>query len=72
VNARAAELIERLHLRPHPEGGFYAEVHRSQGDYSLVACMVAPGFDFHDFVLMAADDPLRAWIARAQPALNAY
>jgi uncharacterized protein len=29
MNARAAALIERLHLRPHPEGGFYAEVHRS-------------------------------------------
>ena len=160
MNARAAELIERLHLRPHPEGGFYAEVHRSsstvdaldgrsrraaltsiyfllpagaisrwhrvlsdevwchlegasielhlleaaqpsahtialgpvsastapqhtvpagvwqaarsRGDYSLAACMVAPGFDFADFALMAADDPLRAWIARQQPALAAY
>jgi uncharacterized protein len=29
VIARAAELIERLHLRAHPEGGHYAEVHRS-------------------------------------------
>ena len=27
---RAAALIERLRLQPHPEGGFYAEVHRSQ------------------------------------------
>jgi uncharacterized protein len=153
VNERAAELVERLHLRPHPEGGFYAEVHRSQqavdaqdgrphraaltsiyfllpegaisrwhrvlsdevwchlegaplelhlldatgptahtitlapqhtapagvwqaarsmGAYSLVACMVAPGFDFDDFALMAADDPLRTWLARAQPALDAY
>jgi uncharacterized protein len=160
VNARAAGLVERLHLRPHPEGGFYAEVHRSQqtvdaqdgrphraaltsiyfllpegavsrwhrvlsdevwchlegaplelhlldatgptahtitlepvsvrhapqhtvpagvwqaarstGAYSLAACMVAPGFDFDDFALMAADDPLRIWLARAQPALDAY
>jgi uncharacterized protein len=158
VDSRATELIERLHLRPHPEGGFYAEVHRSQqsvdakdgrphraaltsiyfllpqgaisrwhrvlsdevwchlegaplllhlldgtgptahtitlepvsaqhapqhtvpagvwqaarstGAYSLVACMVAPGFDFDDFALMSADDPLRAWIARTRPALN--
>ena len=30
MNARATELIEQLRLRPHPEGGFYAEVHRSQ------------------------------------------
>jgi predicted cupin superfamily sugar epimerase len=160
VNERAAELIERLHLRAHPEGGFYAEVHRSTsavdaldgrprraaltsiyfllpagassrwhrvlsdeawchlegapielhlldaaqpsahtialgpvsaharpqhtvpagawqaarsgGDYSLAACMVAPGFDFADFALMAADDPLRGWIARHHPALAAY
>jgi uncharacterized protein len=160
VNARTAELIERLHLRPHPEGGFYAEVHRSQqavdtldgrphraaltsiyfllpegaisrwhrvlsdevwchlegaplelhlldatgptahtitlapvsarhapqhtvpagawqaarstGAYSLVACMVAPGFDFDDFALMAADDALRTWIAREHPLLGAY
>ena len=29
VNPRAAELIARLDLRPHPEGGFYREVFRS-------------------------------------------
>jgi predicted cupin superfamily sugar epimerase len=160
VNERAAELIERLHLRPHPEGGFYAEVHRSaqnidaldgrphraaltsiyfllpagaisrwhrvlsdevwchlegapielhlldaaqpsahtitlgpvaahsapqhtvpagvwqaarsRGDHSLAACMVAPGFDFADFALMADDDPLHGWIARRHPALAPY
>ena len=160
MNARVAELIERLHLRPHPEGGFYAEVYRSQqavdaldgrsrraaltsiyfllpesaisrwhrvlsdevwchlegaplelhlldaatpsahtitlapvsahdapqhtvpagvwqaarstGAYSLAACMVAPGFDFDDFALMAADDPLRGWIGNHYPALSAY
>jgi predicted cupin superfamily sugar epimerase len=160
VSSRAAELIERLHLVPHPEGGFYAEVHRSMsavdpldgrprraaltsiyfllcegqishwhrvasdelwchlegapielhlldgfapaartvmlgpvashaepqctvparhwqaarssGSHSLAACVVAPGFDFADFTLMAADDPLRAWLARHQPALAAY
>jgi predicted cupin superfamily sugar epimerase len=160
VIARAAELIERLHLRPHPEGGYYAEVHRSSsavdpldgrarraaltsiyfllpegaisqwhrvrsdevwchlegapielhvlddtartvrstrlavvsqqalpqwvvdaglwqaarstGDYSLAACMVAPGFDFTDFTLMAADDPLRRWLASEHPALSRY
>ncbi len=160
MNARAAELIERLHLHPHPEGGFYAEVHRSSatvdaldgrphraaltsiyfllpegaisrwhrvlsdevwchlegaaielhvldasqpcahtillgpvsahalpqhtvpagawqgarssGAYSLAACMVAPGFDFADFALMAADNPLRGWIASHFQALTAY
>lgn len=160
MNGRATELIERLHLRPHPEGGFYAEVHRSAsvvnaldgrphraaltsiyfllpagaisrwhrvlsdevwchlegapielhlldaaqpnahtvalgpvsahtvpqhtvpagvwqaarstGAYSLAACMVAPGFDFDDFALMAADDPLRVWIGSRYPSLSAY
>jgi uncharacterized protein len=160
MNERAAELALRLHLRPHPEGGFYAEVHRSaatvdaldgrprraaltsiyfllpagvisrwhrvlsdevwchlegapielhlldaaqlsahtialgpvsahtspqhtvpagvwqaarsSGEHSLAACMVAPGFDFADFALMAADDPLRAWLTRHHPALAAY
>jgi uncharacterized protein len=133
MNERAAELALRLHLRPHPEGGFYAEVHRSaatvdaldgrprraaltsiyfllpagvisrwhrvlrrggpvsahtspqhtvpagvwqaarsSGEHSLAACIVAPGFDFADFALMAADDPLRAWLTRHHPALAAY
>jgi uncharacterized protein len=160
VSPRAAALIERLHLRPHPEGGFYAEVHRStaavdpldgrprraaltsiyfllpgdaisrwhrvlsdevwchlegapielhlldgaerrthtcrlgpvaadaapqhtvsagvwqaarsSGAYSLAACMVAPGFDFADFALMADDDPLRAWLADHHPDLSAF
>lgn len=160
MNARAAELIERLHLEPHPEGGVYAEVHRSgmavnaldgrplrsalssiyfllpagavsrwhrvasdevwchlegapielhlidgavrrahsvvlgpvsaqalpqhtvpahtwqaarsSGDYSLAACMVAPGFDFADFALMAGDDPLRAWITQQHPGLGCF
>src|SRR5688572_32318880 len=29
--ARTRQLIEQLHLRPHPEGGWYREVFRSQG-----------------------------------------
>jgi hypothetical protein len=29
MHPRAAELIATLELRPHPEGGFYREVHRS-------------------------------------------
>ncbi len=29
MNARAAELIRRLDLKPHPEGGFYRETYRS-------------------------------------------
>jgi len=29
MHPRAEELIERLHLQPHPEGGFYRELFRS-------------------------------------------
>jgi predicted cupin superfamily sugar epimerase len=29
TSARAQQLIRRLGLQPHPEGGFYTEVHRS-------------------------------------------
>lgn len=29
MHERAAELIDRLQLTPHPEGGFYREVYRS-------------------------------------------
>ena len=36
MHPRAAELIATLDLRPHPEGGFYREVHRS-------ASQVVPG-----------------------------
>ena len=36
MHPRAAELIERLGLQPHPEGGYFAEVYRS-------ASTVTPG-----------------------------
>jgi uncharacterized protein len=160
MSPRAAELIARLRLVPHPEGGHYAEVHRagtavdpldgrqrraamtsihfllcageksrwhrvasdevwchlegapielhvldllahtprslllgavaegmvpqhavhanqwqaahSSGDYSLAACMVAPGFEFADFELMSINDPLRAWLSRHHPALAIF
>jgi hypothetical protein len=29
MHRRAAELIDRLALQPHPEGGFYREIFRS-------------------------------------------
>jgi predicted cupin superfamily sugar epimerase len=29
LQGRAAELVAALHLQPHPEGGFFREVHRS-------------------------------------------
>jgi hypothetical protein len=159
MTTRARELIGRLGLEPHPEGGFYAEVYRSSmrvdagdgrparaaltaiyfllvdrgtsrwhrvrsdevwchlegsavllhrlesaparltstllgpvsdttlpqctvaadvwqaacslGEYSLVACLVAPGFDFADFSMMTADDPLLHWLRKHHPDLAA-
>ena len=155
--ARARQLIERLGLEPHPEGGFYVEVHRSsltvrpddgrparaaltsiyfllvdrgasrwhcvasdevwlhlegaplvlhlldeprrtirsvrlgpladeaqpqctvpagiwqaaqaQGDFVLLACAVAPGFEFDDFAMMDAASPLAAWMRERHAAL---
>lgn len=146
MNTRIQELVEKLQLKPHPEGGYYSETYRSgldtasggrslatciyflmtsdnvskfhtiAGDeiwfyhegspltvhilsekgyekllvgpidneghrpqqlvppgvifgstveqtdsYSLVSCMVAPGFDFRDFRLYSADELLAKW-----------
>lgn len=164
--ARAQQLIETLHLQPHPEGGWYREVFRSNatatpadgrplrsaltsiyflleagqhsrwhrvlsdevwvylegvplalwtadaafrtapahvrlgavdvhgtrpqhvvpagqwqaaqpiqshtaGDYTLAACMVAPGFDFGDFSLMATDSDEAAALRHHWPELAA-
>ena len=35
MNARAEELIRDLGLHPHPEGGHYAEVHRSDASTAI-------------------------------------
>jgi predicted cupin superfamily sugar epimerase len=58
--ARAAELISRLKLRPHPEGGHYAEVFRSAqtvqpGD----GRPLRPGLTSIDFLLTAGQ--FSAW-----------
>jgi predicted cupin superfamily sugar epimerase len=36
---------------------------RSCGDWTLVGCTVAPGFDFADFEMPDADDPVTATLA---------
>jgi predicted cupin superfamily sugar epimerase len=41
---------------------------RSQGDYSLVGCTVAPGFEFTDFTLLADDAALSDRLRRSHPA----
>jgi len=32
VELNAAQIIERLHLEPHPEGGYYSETYRSEDE----------------------------------------
>lgn len=40
-----------------------------EGDYSLVACIVAPGFQFEDFTLIEPDSELAGWWLDVHPAL---
>lgn len=40
---------------------------RSRGDYSLVGCTVAPGFEFADFALLADDAALSDRLRRSHP-----
>lgn len=158
VSARAQALIKRLHLIPHPEGGFYREIYRStkqvptargvraavtgiyflllrgqkslwhrvqsdeiwhyyegaalrliemdakltkvtehrlgperggsrqvvtiaanhwqaaqsRGDFTLVGCTVAPGFDFSDFTLLRDDPRTHSQIIRKFPKLAPF
>ncbi|KAA0891297.1 cupin domain-containing protein [Oryzomonas rubra] len=58
----AAYWTERLQLARHPEGGWFRETSRAaekvagSGDFALVGCTVAPGFDFNDFELGNQND----------------
>jgi uncharacterized protein len=42
---------------------------RCEGDFSLLACFVAPGFEFADFELLSPADPLAGWLAGSHPSL---
>ncbi len=42
------------------------------GDYTLVACMVAPGFDFADFSMMAAGSDEASALRHHWPALAVF
>lgn len=47
---------------------------RSEGEFSLAACLVGPGFDFADFRLMdpaGTDTALAAWLQHEHPVLAA-
>ncbi len=51
-------------------GGYY-QAAESSGDYSLVGCSVAPGFDFADFSFI--DEPcLAEWIKVAHPDMQRF
>ena len=51
-------------------GGHY-QAATSTGDYSLVGCSLAPGFDFADFSFI--DEPcLKQWIELAHPHLSKF
>jgi predicted cupin superfamily sugar epimerase len=63
----AQQIIDQLGLRPHPEGGFFAEICRSDEGlpaggrrFALLGYSVAPGFENADY---EADD--RAKFTRA-------
>ncbi|CAN5241849.1 cupin domain-containing protein [soil metagenome] len=47
------ELINRLQLQPHPEGGFYSERHRSPGVVTRADGAVRSALTLIDFVLPA-------------------
>jgi predicted cupin superfamily sugar epimerase len=59
--------IQRMKLGPIERGGVPIAVvpagelqaARSAGDYTLVACFVAPGFEFSDFSMPSRDELLR-------------
>ncbi|MBP6903248.1 MAG: cupin domain-containing protein [Burkholderiaceae bacterium] len=47
---------------------------QTEGEFSLAACLVAPGFEFSDFRLMdaaAGDAALAGWLRHEHPALAA-
>lgn len=52
---REEELIERLGLRPHPEGGFYAEVFRSERKVLATESRVRAALTAIYFLLWAGD-----------------
>lgn len=69
--------IDCVHVSP-PEGAGQAlqvvpagwwQAARSAGAYSLVACTVAPGFEFADFSFLRDDPPRLALLERLDSAL---
>ena len=68
--------VARETLAPLVDGSPVIVVPRSvwqaaevRGDYALVACFVAPGFEFEDFTLMADDADARERLRLTDPEL---
>jgi predicted cupin superfamily sugar epimerase len=51
------------------QGGHW-QAARCLGDYSLVGCTVAPGFDFSDFKFLRDEEPARLSVLRIHPELS--
>lgn len=69
------EQVEDLLLAPVDRGlplaavaAHHWQAARCSGDYSLVGCSVAPGFDFADFALLADDAGLSERLRARHPA----
>jgi predicted cupin superfamily sugar epimerase len=65
--SRARRAATPPHLHVVPAGWWQAA--RPRGPYALAACIVAPGFDFADFDLLADNRGLAAALARRRPRL---
>jgi predicted cupin superfamily sugar epimerase len=52
-----------------PAGNYQAAV--STGDYSLVGCTVAPGFDFEDFSFIY-DASIALWLDTYHPSMSKF
>jgi uncharacterized protein len=72
--------LDRWRLGPRGAGGAPTHVvpagswqaARTTGDYTLVGCTVGPGFDFADFIMMAAHDALIADCQTRRPELTEF
>ncbi|WLT38785.1 cupin domain-containing protein [Synechocystis sp. B12] len=49
-----------------PKDGWFASRVKNGGDYALVGCTVAPGFDFQDFELANREDLLKLYPRSAE------
>ena len=60
---------ENLTIEVVKAGNFQAAA--TMGDYSLVGCTVAPGFDFEDFSFIE-EPSMQEWIKVAHPDLTRF